>query len=165
MGRKILLIVIIILVVIQFIRPARNISTTPSPHDISTEYTVPDSVKNIMAVACNDCHTNNTRYPWYANIQPVGWWLQNHVNEGKRHLNYSEFTSLEKKKQYKKMDETAHEVKEGDMPLNSYLWIHHDAELTQAEKDMIVNWAQQLSDKIVTDNHLVREKENEKREH
>jgi len=159
MGRKILLIIIIILVVIQFIRPARNISTTPSPHDISTEYTVPDSIKNIMAVACNDCHTNNTRYPWYANIQPVGWWLQNHVNEGKRHLNYSEFTSLEKKKQYKKMDETAHEVKEGDMPLNSYLWIHHDAELTQAQKDMIVNWAQQLSDKIVNDNHLVREKE------
>ena len=161
MGRKILLIVIIILVVIQFIRPARNISTTPSAHDISTEYTVPDSIKNIMAVACNDCHTNNTRYPWYANIQPVGWWLQNHVNEGKRHLNYSEFTSLEKKKQYKKMDETAHEVKEGDMPLNSYLWIHHDAELTQAQKDMIVNWAQQLSDKIVEDNHLVREKEKE----
>jgi len=159
MGRKILLIIIIILVVIQFIRPARNISTTPSPHDISTEYTVPDSIKNIMAVACNDCHTNNTPYPWYANIQPVGWWLQNHVNEGNRHLNYSEFTSLEKKKQYKKMDETAHEVKEGDMPLNSYLWIHHDAELTQAQKDMIVNWAQQLSDKIVNDNHLVREKE------
>ena len=164
MGRKILLIIIIILVVIQFIRPARNISTTPSTHDISTEYTVPDSVKNIMAVACNDCHTNNTRYPWYANVQPVGWWLQNHVNEGKRHLNYSEFTSLEKKKQYKKMDETAHEIKEGDMPLNSYLWIHHDAKLTQAEKDLLINWAQQLSDKIVNDNHLVREKETDKRE-
>ena len=164
MVRKILLIVLVILVVIQFIRPARNISTTPSPHDISTEYAVPDSVKNIMAVACNDCHTNNTRYPWYANIQPVGWWLTNHVNEGKRHLNYSEFTSYDKKKQYKKMDATAHEVKEGDMPLNSYLWIHKDAKLTQAEKDLLVNWSQQLSDKIVSDNHLTREKENDKPE-
>src|SRR4029079_15984554 len=137
MGRKILLIIVIILVVIQFIRPERNISTTASPHDISTEYTVPDSIKNIMAVACNDCHTNNTRYPWYSNIQPVGWWMQNHVNEGKRHLNFSEFTRYDKKKQYKKIDETAKEVKEGGMPLTSYLWIHTDAKITQAQKDMI----------------------------
>jgi hypothetical protein len=164
MRKKILITVVIILVVIQFIRPARNISATPSPHDISSVYTVPDSIKNIMAVACDDCHTNNTRYPWYSNIQPVGWWLQNHVNEGKRHLNYSEFTSYDKKKQYKKMDETAKEVKEGGMPLNSYLWIHKDAKLTQQEKDMIVHWAQQLSDKIIEENHLVREKETNEHE-
>lgn len=165
MRKKILIIIVIILVVIQFIRPARNIATTPSPHDISTAYTVPDSIKNIMAVACNDCHTNNTRYPWYANIQPVGWWMQNHVNEGKHHLNFSEFTTYDKKKQYKKMDETAEQVKEGGMPLNSYLWIHKDAKLTQHEKDMIVHWAQQLSDKIIDENHLVREKETDEHEH
>jgi hypothetical protein len=162
MRKKILIIVVIILVVIQFIRPARNISTSPSPHDISTEYTVPDSVKNIMAVACNDCHTNNTRYPWYANIQPVGWWMQNHINGGKRHLNFSEFTTYDTKKQYKKMDQAADQVKDGEMPIDSYLWIHKDAKLTQQEKDLLVDWAQQLSDKIVNDNHLVREKKNEK---
>ena len=164
MGKRILIIVVIILVAIQFIRPTRNISTTPSAHDINTVYPIPDSLKNIMAVACNDCHTNNTRYPWYANIQPVGWWLQNHVNEGKRHLNFSEFTNYDKKKQYKKLDETADQVKEGEMPLDSYLWIHSDAKLSQAQKDMIVNWAQHLSDKIIEENHLVREKETEKRE-
>lgn len=117
-----------------------------------------------MAVACNDCHTNNTRYPWYANVQPFGWWLQNHINGGKQHLNFSEFTSYDKKKQYKKLDETVDQVKEGEMPLYTYLWIHHDAKLTQAQKDMIVNWAEHLSDKIVEENHLVREKETEKRE-
>src|SRR6266513_1873362 len=107
MGKKILIIILVILVVIQFIRPARNISTTESPNDITKHYEVPDSLKNILAVACNDCHTNNTRYPWYSNIQPVGWWLQWHVNEGKHHLNFSEFASYNPKKQYKKLDESA----------------------------------------------------------
>lgn len=79
-------------------------------------------------------------------------------------MNFSEFTNYDKKKQYKKLDETADQVKEGEMPLDSYLWIHSDAKLSQAQKDMIVNWAQHLSDKIIEENHLVREKETEKRE-
>src|SRR4029078_1953266 len=112
MRKRILLIVLAILVIIQFIRPARNISSTQSANAIEKHYEVPDTVKKMMEVSCNDCHTNNTDYPWYTNIQPVGWWMQWHVNDGKRHVNYEEFASYTPKRQYKKLEETAEMVKE-----------------------------------------------------
>src|ERR1051325_5848024 len=91
--KKILLILIVILILIQFIRPAKNIHAQPQPADISTIYTVPADVDTILVKACNDCHSNNTRYPWYNHIQPVAWWMKNHVDEGKEHLNFNEFAS------------------------------------------------------------------------
>jgi hypothetical protein len=161
MVKRILLIVIAVLVIIQFIRPTRNISTTESSNAIAKHYQVPDTINNMMKVACNDCHTNNTRYPWYTNIQPVGWWMQWHVNEGKKHVNYEEFASYAPKKQYKKMEETAELVKKDEMPLNSYLWIHHDAKLTAAQKDLFNNWATQLQEKIRKDNNIQPDEKNE----
>ena len=148
MRKKIFLILLAILVIIQFIRPARNISSTRSVNDISKHYEVPDTVKRMMEVSCNDCHTNNTTYPWYTNIQPVGWWMQWHVNDGKRHVNYEEFASYTPKRQHKKLEETAEMIKEGEMPLGSYLWIHHDAKLSDAQKELLINWATQLKDSI-----------------
>ncbi|MEY2836617.1 MAG: hypothetical protein RLZZ557_2279, partial [Bacteroidota bacterium] len=83
MLKKIVLGFVIILVVAQFIRPARNIAATPSANNIANHYPVPEDVKGILAKACNDCHTNNTVYPWYASVQPVAAWLDHHVDEGK----------------------------------------------------------------------------------
>src|SRR5947209_6859367 len=101
--KKILWILLILLIAIQFIRPAKNKSEGLSPNDISTKYPVPDSIKAILKVACNDCHTNNTRYPWYAEIQPVAWWLSNHIKDGKRGLNFSEFTTYRIRKQFHRL--------------------------------------------------------------
>jgi len=155
MLKRILLILLIILVAIQFIRPARNISAIPSSNDITKQYEVPDTVWKIMQVSCNDCHTNNTIYPWYTNIQPVGWWMQWHVNEGKQHLNFSEFASYKPAKKYDKLKETVKLVKEDDMPLNSYLWIHHDAKLTPGQKNLIIDWATGLKNRIAIENNIV----------
>ena len=112
-----------------------------------------------MEVSCNDCHTNNTDYPWYTNIQPVGWWMQWHVNDGKRHVNYEEFASYTPKRQYKKLEETAEMVKEGEMPLGSYLWIHHDAKLSEQQKQLFIHWATQLKDSIGKKYNIQPEKE------
>jgi hypothetical protein len=161
MRKKIILIILGLLVIIQFIRPTRNISTADSPNEISKHYTVPDEVKKILDVSCNDCHTNNTEYPWYTNVQPVGWWMQWHVNDGKKHLNFSEFASYTPKRQHKKLEETAEEVKEGEMPLNSYLWIHTDAKLSQDQKDLLINWASQLKDSVAKKYNLPPEEEKE----
>lgn len=141
MKKKILLTILVILVLIQFIRPARNVSNTVSANDISKLHAVPSNVQNILDISCNDCHTNNTRYPWYTNIQPVGWWMQWHVNDGKAHLNFSEFGAYEPKRQHHKMEEVIEQVKEGHMPLNSYLWMHKDAKLSDEQKVVLVNWA------------------------
>src|SRR5689334_24365857 len=130
MLRRILLLLLIALIVIQFFHPKKNISKAAQANYIGNKYTVPDDVKHILAKACNDCHSNNTRYPWYSNVQPVDWWLTNHINEGKNHLNFDEYNNKRPRYQYGKLDETIDLVKKGEMPLNSYLWIHKDAILT-----------------------------------
>ncbi len=112
----ILIVLLILLILIQFIRPAKNRSESISANDISIQYAVPDSIQHILKVACNDCHSNNTRYPWYAEIQPVAWWLNDHVVNGKKDLNFSEFTKYRIRKQYRKLEEINDLVKECNAP-------------------------------------------------
>lgn len=148
MKRRILLIVVAVLILIQFIRPAKNLSQQPSANDISTKFAVPADVKQVLDKACNDCHSNNTRYPWYSNIQPVGWWLQYHVNDGKHELNFNEFMTYPAKKQDHKLEELIENVNEDEMPLSSYTFIHKDAKLTEQEKQLLVNWAKETRKQI-----------------
>ena len=133
------------LIIIQFIHPARNQSTVITANDISNVFPVPDSVKTILVKACYDCHSNNTRYPWYSSLQPADWWLNDHIKDGKKELNFSEFGSYKLLKQAKRLKKSAKEVDEGEMPLDSYLWIHKDAVLTPVEKKTFMTWANDLS--------------------
>lgn len=148
MFKKILLGLFVILVAIQFIHPKRNISEGPQPNYIGNNYAVPDDVKNILTKACNDCHSNNTRYPWYSKLQPIHWWLNKHVVDGKKHINYDEFTNRPLRYQYHKLEETIEMVKEGEMPLKSYTWTHKDAKLTNEEKLKITNWVVSVMDNM-----------------
>lgn len=143
--KRILLILLIAFLAIQFVRPAKNESTDKSKH-LSTLYAVPADVNTILTKACNDCHTNNTIYPWYAEVQPVTWWLDDHIKEGKSHLNFDEYSTYSLRKQYHKMEEVVEQVKEKEMPLNSYTWIHGDAKLTDEERVALTNWAQSVMD-------------------
>jgi len=143
--KRILLILLIAFLAIQFVRPAKNESTDKSKH-VSTLYAVPADVNTILTKACNDCHTNNTIYPWYAEVQPVTWWLDDHIKEGKSHLNFDEYSTYSLRKQYHKMEEVVEQVKEKEMPLNSYTWVHRDAKLTDAERVALTTWAQSVMD-------------------
>lgn len=145
--KKILLALLIIFVVMQAFRPTKNLSAN-TENDISVSYPVPDEVKTILAKACNDCHSNKTEYPWYANIQPAAFWLNDHVVDGKRHLNFNEFNKYRIAKQYKKLEECIDEVKEGEMPLESYTIIHKNAILTEPEKITLTNWCLSVRDSI-----------------
>ena len=146
MIKKILLVLLAALIVIQFIHPKKNKSEGPQPNYIGNNFNIPEDVKTILAKACNDCHSNNTRYPWYATLQPVHWWLEKHVKDGKKHINYDEYTNRPLRYQYHKMEETIEMVKEGEMPLNSYTWTHKDAKLTDEEKSKLTGWAQSVMD-------------------
>ena len=139
--KNVLIFLLAALVIIQFFHPKPNKSSGEQLHNISKVFSVPEDVKSILAKACFDCHSNNTRYPWYSNIQPVDWWMAGHVNDGKKGLNFDEYTSRSLRYQYNKMKDLIDQVKPGDMPLNSYTWIHKDAILTQPEKDKLINWA------------------------
>lgn len=142
--RRLLVLLLIVFIVIQFFRPKKNISEGPQPNNIATVYPVPENVKMILAKACNDCHSNNTRYPWYNNIQPVAWWLNGHVQEGKRELNFDEFANASPRRQYNKLKQSKDLVNKGAMPLDSYTWIHKDAILSDGEKKTLADWVNSI---------------------
>ncbi len=136
---------ILLLLAIQFIHPARNESNQEFTQDFLHQYQAPLEISEMLKVACYDCHSNNTRYPWYANIQPVAWYLANHIRDGKKDLNFDEFGSYTPKRQQHKLEEIQSQVKKGNMPLASYTLIHRDARLTAAQRDMLVHWIDGIS--------------------
>jgi Haem-binding domain len=148
--KRFFLLLIVVFVVIQFFRPEKNIAAGPEAFakDITTVHNVPADVQLILEKACYDCHSNNTRYPWYNNIQPVAWWLSSHIKDGKKDLNYSGFASYSLRKQYNRLLQTSDLVKKGAMPLSSYTWIHKDAVLTDAEKLALANWTTAIRDSM-----------------
>jgi hypothetical protein len=148
MLRKIAIVLLIGLVAIQFFHPRKNKSTEAQPNYIGNTFPVPADVKAILGKACNDCHSNNTRYPWYTNIQPVHWFMDNHIRDGKKEMNLDEYTNKPLRFQYHKMDDLIEQVKENKMPISSYLWIHKDAKLTQEEKNKLLNWAVSVQDSL-----------------
>lgn len=146
--KKILLAILIVLIVIQFVQPARNTSGQVLQTDIVKVFNVPQSTQAVFKKACYDCHSNNTRYPWYANVQPIGWLLARHVKEGKAELNFSEFGSYSSRRQANKLRAIENSVKDGTMPLSSYLLLHKDARLTETDKTEIINWVRRTRDSL-----------------
>lgn len=144
MIRKILLGLLAVLIIIQFFRPEKNQAEGLSVSDISTVYAIPGDVHDVLKKKCYDCHSNNTVYPWYSNIQPVAWWLDSHVQDGKRHLDFSSFKEYNAEKAAHKLDELVEVLMEDEMPLKSYLIAHPNAKVTQQEKDAIYNWVASL---------------------
>jgi len=146
--KKILLGLLVILVIIQFIQPARNKSGQVMPNDISKMVAMPSDVRGILKKACNDCHSNNTQYPWYANVQPFNWILDGHVQSGKAELNFNEFGAYTPRRQQNKLRSIENSLKDGTMPLFSYTLIHRNAVLSEAEKSLITNWVQKSKDSL-----------------
>jgi hypothetical protein len=149
MAKRILMVLLLILICIQFVRPEKNLSDS-NEHSISKKYVVPVSVSTILQKACNDCHSNKTNYPWYSEIQPFGLWLNHHVNEGKSELNFSNFTKMPIAIQNHKFDEIIETVESGEMPLSSYKWLglHKDADLSELQKNEIIEWARHQMDSL-----------------
>jgi hypothetical protein len=146
--KKILLVIGIVFISIQFIRPVHNISNRILPNDISTVVNISDSVQMILKKACYDCHSNNTIYPWYSNIQPMGWLMATHIKQGKEELNFNEFGSYSIRKQGNKLNGIANSIRDNIMPLVSYKWMHKNAQLGTNEKTLIINWAQKTSENL-----------------
>jgi len=140
MIRKILLALLVLFIAIQFYRPARNNGDAAGPHDITHYVHVPDTVMAILKSSCYDCHSNHTEYPWYTNINPVGWWMRGHINDGKRGLNFSDLSSMDNQKIAKRLTGVARETAKGDMPLPSYTWIHTYAKLDAGQRQIIKEW-------------------------
>jgi hypothetical protein len=148
MAKKILIGLLVIVLLMQVMQPTKNQSDTPSENDISKVYALPAGVHETFVKKCYDCHSNNTQYPWYVHIQPIGWWMASHIKEGKDHLNFSEFKTYEPKRANHKLEEVSEEVGEGHMPIESYLWLHPEAKVTGEELSAINDWIASLGIKV-----------------
>ncbi len=146
--KKIIWLIVVVIVAIQFIQPARNENRQVLATDINNEFVIPARVQTVLKTSCYDCHSNNTVYPWYVHIQPVSWYMANHINDGKGELNFSEFGAYSKRKQQHKLKSIAEEIKDGDMPLSSYTLIHKNARLSEEEKALVSNWVNNTIDSL-----------------
>lgn len=139
--KVLVLIVAIGLIVIQFFRIDKANPPIIESETIESAISVPPDVTLILGRSCNDCHSHKSVYPWYSNVQPVAWWLKDHINHGRSHLNFSVFNTYTAKKKAHKLEEVCDEVKAGRMPLPSYLWGHREAVLSESDKNTLCDWA------------------------
>jgi hypothetical protein len=142
--KKLFYLILIIIVVAQFIQPTKNISPGLSENDISKTVAIPETLHKTFISKCYDCHSNNTNYPWYANVQPIGWWLAAHVHEGKEHLDFSEFKTYKPERAEHKLEEIGEVLEDGSMPLKAYTILHQDAVVTADEVKAINEWLASL---------------------
>ena len=147
-----MLVILVVIIAIQFIQPARNKSGQVLPTDISKVYNIPVQVQSLLKNACYNCHSNNTEYPWYATFEPVGWMLARHIKNGKAELNFNGFGSYSKRRQKSKLKAIADQVRDDAMPLSSYRLMHKEARLTKEEKEVIINWANNTKDSLAVKN-------------
>ena len=142
-------VVVIIVIVIQFFQPEKNLQEKEDGNDLLTVLEVPEEVSALLINGCYDCHSNQTQYPWYSRISPVSWFLNGHIVNGKEELNLSEFGQLDTLKRLRVMSDISEVVESGSMPLQSYLLLHRDARLTPDEVEVISNWTDGEADKLL----------------
>lgn len=146
--KKIVLALAVVFISMQFIQPARNRSGQALPTDFARTFSIPANVEGIFQNACYDCHTNNTNYPWYSNIQPMAWIMANHINNGKAKLNFSDFCSNTTRKQISKLKEVSSQIKDDEMPISSYKAMHKKANLTKEERNLLMDWVNKIADSL-----------------
>ncbi|UZD24470.1 heme-binding domain-containing protein [Algoriphagus halophytocola] len=147
MLKKIGLALLVVLIAIQFI-PYETNESNDNQHHISQSYDMPDNISVLLDNACYNCHSNKSEYPWYAHLEPIGLWLNSHITDGKRSLNFSEFTNRPLAYQNHKLDETIELVESKEMPLESYTYfgLHPEGDLTESQRNEIIEWAKAQMD-------------------
>jgi hypothetical protein len=138
--QKILLTLLVVFILVQFIPRNVNKYDQTLSTDFLKVYPVPGEVKAVLQEACYDCHSNNTRYPWYAAIQPFRLWLDNHIKKGKEELNFSEYGSYSAKRQYNKLNSIEESIKKETMPIKFYKIMHPEAKLRSSQKESLMSW-------------------------
>ena len=146
--RKILKYTVIVLAILflaaQFVRPDLTNPSVDPEQGLQASVAVPENVAAILKRSCSDCHTNETTHPWYAQVTPVNWWLKNHIDEGRREMNFSVWSTYSDRRKSKKLEEICEQVESGEMPLPSYLWAHRDAALTKEDAQLLCEWSRNL---------------------
>jgi hypothetical protein len=130
----------IVLIGAQFVRPARTNPRTEPTRALAAARPVPREVAATLARACRDCHSNETRWPWYSNVAPVSWFVIDHVDHGRSHFNYSEWSRYEDAEATRLLKEACRRARKQEMPLPSYTLMHRQARLSPADIEGLCAW-------------------------
>lgn len=142
--KKIAVLLLVVFVIMQFFRPDKNSTDNQEYVAAFENETKPNiEVKQLLKTACYDCHSNHTAYPWYNNITPLSYWIDDHIEHGKEELNFSDWASYSVKKKDHKLEELIEEVEEDEMPLNEYTWTHAEARFTEDQRKLLMAWAKE----------------------
>jgi predicted transcriptional regulator YdeE len=135
-------------VVIQFFQPEKNIGEVTQNHIFRQEQ-LPENVKLTIQNACLDCHSNNTRYPFYDRIAPASWMVNKHINEGKKELNFSEWGEMDAYDKIKAIEDIRQELEQNTMPLKTYVVMHREAKLSEEQKTAMFSWIDKKGAELV----------------
>ena len=141
-------VLLIAFVGIQFVPTERNLSDSVPNTDFMVANEVPKNIGEELKVSCYNCHSNNTDYPWYNKIQPAAWYLEGHIKEAKAELNFNEWTKLSDRRKKSKLRGIINQIKDDEMPLDSYTLIHRDALLSNREKTEIIDFMTAIRDSL-----------------
>ena len=145
--KKIAIAFFLVFIAIQFYQPKQNVSSSfDIGKNFANNYKVPPTVLSSLQKACYDCHSNNTKYLWYDYVQPARMFVEAHISDGKKELNFNEFGSYSNRKQQSKLEAINKQIKSGEMPLSSYTLLHHDAVLTETQKQAIIQWIESINE-------------------
>ena len=136
------------LVLLQLTNPARTNPPVVSGHDLFAVDPPPAEIAESLRNACYDCHSHETRWPWYSHVAPVSWWLVHHIDDARKHLNFSEWPHDDPRRAARKWRQIADEVSAGTMPLPSYARMHAEARLTAEQRAAIARWAARQAERL-----------------
>src|SRR5215207_3328677 len=125
----------------QVVRPARTNPPAAPGRSIESHARMTPEVAGLLERSCDDCHSNRTDWPWYSNVAPASWFVVDHVNQGRRHLNFSDWARLDEDERDEMLDQICIEAKKGAMPLESYTLLHRDAHLSSSDVKTLCDWA------------------------
>lgn len=146
--KKIIVILFGLLILIQFIRIDQTAHSIDKGKDFASNATIPADVRAIIKRSCYDCHSLETKYPWYANVAPVSWWIKNHVNEGRNFINFSTWEDYNSDEKSRKLVNSMAYIKPDMMPLSSYISQHKEAKLSVKDKEILNEWMQAEAERL-----------------
>lgn len=142
--KKIIFFILLLLIIIQFF----TIDKTNPPSDKNADFinltSPPTEISTLLKNSCYDCHSYHTKYPWYSNIAPVSWILKSHINDGRKHVNFSEWRQITNNKKDHALEEIVEVLNSGEMPLTGYAVLHPEADLSIEQRDKMINWVNSI---------------------
>lgn len=152
MVKKILKILVLLIVaamiVLQFFRIDKVNPPVVKAETLEASVAIPPEISLIIGRSCNDCHSNQTIYPWYSNVQPISWLLKNDIDDGRQKLNFSVWNTYTQQRRSKKLEQMCELLESKEMPLPSYLWIHRDSILSENDSKALCDWAKQEKGRV-----------------